>query len=146
MIFGSHEAYLPDDTLKFLTTAPLHWLGDLPAVEVSIDGREAVDCILDTGGDYGMILPRTRAIELGYWKPGKGAVTVPGGVAGASLAASYEIKEAKVGDATFTHVAGRTGLVGPDIGGGQAVFLGNGVLRSYRVTFDFQRHRLWLEK
>ena len=34
----------------------------------------------------------------------------------------------------------------PDIGGGQAVFLGNGVLRGYRVTFDFQHHTLWLEK
>jgi hypothetical protein len=146
MIFGAHEPYLPDDTLKFLTTAPLHWLGDLPAVDISIDGREAVNCILDTGGDYGMILPRTRAIELVYWKPGKGEVTVPGGVAGASLAASYEIREAKNGDAMFSRVAGRTGLVGPDIGGGQAVFLGNGVLRSYRVTFDFQRHTLWLEK
>jgi len=146
MIFGAHEPYLPDDTLKFLTTAPLRWLGDLPTVDISIDGREAVNCILDTGGDYGMILPRTRAIELGYWKPGKGEVTVPGGVAGASLAASYEIREAKIGDAIFSRVAGRTGLVGPDIGGGQAVFLGDAVLRSYRVTFDFQRHTLWLEK
>jgi aspartyl protease len=146
MIFGAREAYLPDDTLPFMTTASLHWLGDLPAVEISIDGREAMACILDTGGDYGMILPRTRAIELGYWTPGKGAVTVPGGVGGASLAASYEIKQAKVGDATFTRIAGRTGLIGPDIGGGQAVFLGNAVLRGYRVTFDFQRNTLWLEK
>lgn len=146
MILGAHEAYLPDDTLSFLATAPLHWLGELPAVEISIDGREAMACILDTGGDYGMILPRTRAIELGYWTPGKGALTVPGGVGGASLAASYEIKEAKVGDATFNRIQGRTGLVGPDIGGGQAVFLGNAVLRGYRVTFDFQRHTLWLEK
>ena len=146
MIFGAQEAYLPDDTLKFLTTAPLHWLGDLPAVEISIDGREAVACILDTGGDYGMILPRTRAIELGYWTPGKGPLTAAGGVAGASLAVSYEIKEAKVGDATFTRIPGRTGLVGPDIAGGQAVFLGDSVLRGYRVTFDFQHNTLWLEK
>ena len=146
VIFGAQGEYLPDDTLKFLTTAPLHWLGELPAVEISIDGREPVACVLDTGGDYGMILPRTRAIELGYWTPGKGRMMVPGGVAGASLAASYEIKEARVGDATFTHIAGRTGLVGPDIGGGQVVFLGDSVLRSYRVTFDFQRHTLWLER
>jgi predicted aspartyl protease len=146
VILGAREGYLPDDTLPFMTTATLHWLGELPAVEISIDGREAMACILDTGGDYGMILPRTRAIELGYWTPGKGALTVPGGVGGASLAASYEIKQAKVGGATFAHIQGRTGLVGPDIGGGQAVFLGNAVLRGYRVTFDFKQNTLWLEK
>ncbi len=146
IIFGAQEAYLPDDTLKFMTTAPLHWLGDLPAVEISIDGREPVACILDTGGDYGMILPRTRAIELGYWTPGKGPLAAAGGVAGASLVASYVISEAKVGDATFTRVPGRTGLVGPDVAGGRAVFLGDGVLRSYRVTFDFKQNTLWLER
>jgi hypothetical protein len=146
MIFGARGAYLPDDTLPFMTTAPLYWLGELPAVDISIDGRDALPCILDTGGDYGMILPRTRAIELGYWKPGTGALTIPGGVGGASVAASYEIKQAKVGDATFARIPGRTSLIGPDIAGGQAVLLGNGVLRRYRVTFDFQHHTLWLEK
>ena len=42
VIFGAHDAYLPDDTLPFMTTAPLHWLGELPAVDVSIDGRNPV--------------------------------------------------------------------------------------------------------
>jgi hypothetical protein len=146
VIFGARDEYLPDDTLPFMTTAPLHWLGDLPAVDVSIDGRNPVTCILDTGGDYGMLIPRLRAIELGYWKPGKkDPLSIPGGVGGASLATSYQIRQAKVGDATFTRIPARTVVIGPEAAGGQ-VFLGNGELRRYRVTFDFKHQTLWLER
>lgn len=145
VILGAREAYLPDDTLKFMTTAPLRWVGDLPATDISIDSREAVTCILDTGGDYGMILPRLRAIELGYWKPGKGPLTIPGGVGGVSLATTYEIKQAKVGGATLVRIPGRTGLIGPEVGGGN-MFLGNVILRRYRVTFDFKNRVVWLER
>ncbi len=146
VVFGARDAYLPDDTLPFLTTAPLQWLGDLPAVDISIDGRNPVTCILDTGGDYGMLVPRLRAIELDYWKPGKkDPLSIPGGVGGASLATSYVIKQAKVGDATFTRIPGRTVVIGPEAAGGQ-LFLGNAVLRRYRVTFDFKHNTLWLER
>jgi hypothetical protein len=145
VIFGAREGYLPDDTLKFMTAVPLRWIGRLPAVDVSVDGHEAVTCILDTGGDYGMLLPRVRANEWGYWTPGKGPLTIPGGVGGASLATSYQIKVAKVGEATLARVPARTGLIGPEVGGGN-VFLGDVVLRRYRVTFDFKRDTLWLEK
>jgi predicted aspartyl protease len=146
VIFGARDAYLPDDTLPFLTTAPLQWLGELPAVDISIDGRNPVPCILDTGGDYGMLVPRLRAIELGYWKPGKkDPLSLNGGVGGASLATSYVIKQAKVGGATFTRIPARTALIGPEAAGEQ-VLLGNTVLRRYRVTFDFKHSTLWLER
>ena len=145
VIIGANEPYLPDDTLKSMTTAPLRWMGELPAVEVSIDGRDPVPCILDTGGDYGMIVPRTRAIELGYWNPGKGDLTTSRGVGGASLGTSYLIKQARVGGETLVHIPGHTTLVGPEPGGGQ-LFLGNMMLRRYRVTFDFKQGVLWLER
>jgi hypothetical protein len=145
VVLGAREPYLPDDTLTFMTTVPLHGVGRLPAVDISVDGREGVPCILDTGGDYGMLLPRARAVEWGYWNPGKGTLTIPGGVGGASLATQYEIKQAKVGGATFKRVPARTGLIGPEVGGGN-VFIGNAVLRHYRVTFDFKHSTLWLEK
>ena len=113
---------------------------------MTIDGRNPVPCILDTGGDYGMLVPRLRAIELGYWKPGKkDPLSMSGGVGGASLATSYVIKEAKVGGAMFTRVPARTALIGPEAAGGQ-VFLGNTILRRYRVTFDFKHSTLWLER
>jgi hypothetical protein len=146
VIFGARDAYLPDDTLPFMTTAPLQWLGELPAVDISIDGRDPVPCILDTGGDYGMLVPRVRAIEMGYWKPGKkDPLSLNGGVGGASLATSYVIKQAKVGGATFTRIPARTALIGPEAAGGQ-VLLGNTILRRYRVTFDFKHSTLWLER
>jgi len=145
VIFGAREGYLPDDALKFMTTAPLRWIGRLPAVDMSVDTHEAVTSILDTGGDYGMLLPRERASEWGYWSPGKGPLSIPGGVGGASLATTYQVRVAKVGGATFARVPGRTGLIGPEVGGGN-VFLGDVVLRRYRVTFDFKRNVLWLER
>lgn len=145
VLLGANEPYLPDDTLKFMTTTPLHWVGELPAVDISIDGRDPVPCILDTGGDYGMLLPRTQAIELDYWKPGKGSLTTSRGVGGASLSASYLVKQARVGGETLVHIPGNTTLVGPEAGGGR-VFLGNVMLRRYRLTFDFKRSVLWLER
>jgi hypothetical protein len=145
VIFGVSEGYLPDDTLKFMTAVPLHWVGRLPAVDIIVDTHKAITCILDTGGDYGMLLPRARASEWGYWSPGKGPLAIPGGVGGASLATTYQVKVAKLGKATFTRVPGRTGLIGPEVGGGN-VFLGDVVLRRYRVTFDFKRDTLWLER
>jgi hypothetical protein len=36
-------------------------------------------------------------------------------------------------------------VIGPEAAGGQ-VFLGNAVLRRYRVTFDFKHSTLWLER
>jgi hypothetical protein len=145
VIFGAREGYLPDDTLKFMTAVPLHWIGRLPAVDISVDTHQAVTCIVDTGGDYGMLLPRTRANEWGYWSPGKGPLTIPGGVGGASLATAYQVKAVKLGKATFARVPARTGLIGPEVCGGN-VFLGDVVLRRYRVTFDFKHDTLWLEK
>jgi predicted aspartyl protease len=145
VIFGGTEAFLPDDTLQSMTTAPLHWVNDLPAVDVSVDGRDPVECILDTGGDYGMLVPRTQAIELGYWKPGKGELTTSRGVGGASLATSYLVKRAKVGDTMLERIPAHTTVVGPEPGGGR-LLLGNVMLRRYRVTFDFQHGVLWLER
>jgi hypothetical protein len=142
---GAHEAFLPDDTLKSMTTAPLHWVSDLPAVDVSIDGRDPVECILDTGGDYGMLVPRTQAIELGYWQPGKGEVTTSHGVGGAALATGYLVKQARVGGTTLEWIPAHTTVVGPEPGGGR-LLLGNVMLRRYRVTFDFKHSVLWLEK
>ena len=77
--------------------------------------------------------------------PGKGPLAIPGGVGGASLATTYQVKVAKVGKATLARIPARTGLIGPELGGGN-VFLGDVVLRRYRVTFDFKRDTLWLEK
>ena len=142
---GGTEAFLPDDTLKSMTTTPLHWVNELPAVEVSIDGHDPVECILDTGGDYGMLVPRAQAIELGYWKPGQGELTTSRGVGGASLATSYLVKQARVGDTTLERIPAHTTVVGPEPGGGR-LLLGNVMLRRYRVTFDFKHNVLWLEK
>ena len=142
---GARAAFLPDDTLKFMTTAPLRWVNDLPTVEASVDGHDPVPCILDTGGDYGMLVPRVQAIELGYWKPGEGELTTSRGVGGAALATSYLVKQVRIGGATLDRIPAHTTVVGPEPGGGR-LFLGNVMLRRYRVTFDFQHGVLWLEQ
>ena len=113
-------------------------------IEATIDGR-TLPCYVDTGGDYGLLLPRKLAGELGYWRPGHETVGISGGVGGASLSATYHVREAKLGHATFADFPARTQITGPDAAGG-TVLLGNICLRRLRVTFDFLHGQLWLER
>jgi hypothetical protein len=143
--FGANENFKPDPASVTVTSAPLRWINDLPVADLTIDNRMTYSAILDTGGDYGILLPRMRAAELGYWKPGKEQLTTSHGLGGASLAAQYEVKQIKIGDAAFNRTPGRTELIGPEVAGGN-VLLGNVVLRRHRVTFDFKQNLLWLER
>ena len=142
--FAPRETYQAQSSSVFVTTMPLKWVNGLPMVEVVIDGRP-MQCYVDTGGDYGLLLPRKLAGELGYWKPGQEKVGISKGVGGASLSATYEVREAKLGQATFVKFPSRTQVTGPDAAGGQ-VLLGNVCLRRLRVTFDFLNGQLWLER
>jgi hypothetical protein len=143
--FAPTEAYLPEPSSTFITTVPLRWEGELPMVDVTVDKRFNYPCILDTGGDYGMLVPRLAASDLGYWTPGKGELGTARGIGGSSLGTSYNVREVKVGGATFTQVPARTDLIGPQPAGGK-MLLGNVVLRRHRVTFDFKHNVLWLER
>ena len=142
--FAPREAYQAQPSSIFVTTIPLRWVNGLPQVEVVMDGR-TVPCYVDTGGDYGLLLPRKLAGELGYWKPGHETVGISKGVAGASLSATYVVRETKVGRANFANLAARTQVTGPDAADGNAL-LGNASLRRLRVTFDFQHGQLWMER
>jgi hypothetical protein len=142
---GAHEAYLTDPASTFVTAIPLRWQSELPMVDITIDKRTTYPCILDTGGDYGLLVPRGRGMELGYWQPGKGELNTSRGVGGSALDTRYEVREAKLGDAALMRIPSRTQLIGPEPAGGQFL-VGNVVLRRYRVTFDFKRSVVWLER
>ena len=142
--FAPREEYRARPSSVFVTSIPLQWVNGLPLIEAVLDGKPT-PCFVDTGGDYGLLLPRQMASELGYWKPGKEKIGISGGVAGASLAATYNVREAKIGGAQFVDFPARTQVTGPDAAGGHAL-LGNVCLRRLRVTFDFQHSLLWLER
>lgn len=148
VMFEPRAAYEPLPASEFVTRVPLRWEGELPFVEVVVDGRTGISCLVDTGGDYGLILPRRLAQEYGYWKPGSrdSVLSASHGVGGAALTTRYIVKEARVGGQAFVKVPGRTTLVGPEPGGGTSALLGNLALRQHRVTFDFRRNVLWLER
>jgi hypothetical protein len=126
------------------TFTPLRWDGELPVVDVRLDDKLTAPAVLDTGGDYGLIVPRTMATQLGYWKPGREKLATSQGVGGTALAARYDVRWVRVGAATVRAVPARTELIGPEPAGGR-LLLGNEVLRRYRVTFDFKRSVFWLE-
>ena len=138
------DAYHPQPASVFSTAVPLQWVNGLPQIEVAIDGK-AVRCYVDTGGEYGLLLPRQLAGDLGYRKPGHETIGIANGVAGASLSATYEVRETKIGGASFANCAARTQVTGPDAAGGNAL-LGNACLRRLRVTFDFQHGQFWMER
>jgi hypothetical protein len=143
--FGSGDKYLPDAAAAFVTAVPLRWEGDLPVVDAVLERRYRTPCVVDTGGDYGLLLPRVVATELGYWKPGWGSADTSRGIAGEAEGKGYLVHEVKIGDAVFRQVAARSRIEGPEPLGGR-VLVGNYELRRYRVTFDFKNHVLWLEK
>jgi len=138
------EPYHARPSSIFVTTIPLQWVNGLPMIEAVIDGR-TLPCYVDTGGDYGLLLPRKLAGELGYWKPGQEKIGISKGVGGASLSATYNVREAKIGGARFANFPARTQVTGPDAAGGN-LLLGNVCLRRLRVTFDFLHDQLWLEQ
>jgi hypothetical protein len=145
MTFGVGDAYRPDSSSQSATHAPLGWNGNLPSVPMTVDERGPFQCLVDTGGDYGLIIPQKRATELGYWVPGSGKVTMSHGVGGVGLDTRYDVKKARIGGAGFDQVPSRTTLAGPEPAGGQ-LLVGNVVLRRYRITFDFKNSLFWLEK
>jgi hypothetical protein len=144
--FGAEGEYLTDPKSVAVTALPLRWESGLPTVDINIDNRGTVPCILDTGGDYGMFVPRAQAVQLGYWRPGQGTVnTTQGGMGGAGLNTTFQIKRARLGDLPIVNIPARTQLIGPEVGNGR-ILVGNVVLRRYRVTFDFRRSVVWLER
>jgi len=143
-VFGVGEPYQPEASSRFVTQAPLTWRNHLPCVPLTLDNRGPFPCVVDTGGNYGLLLPRSQATALGYWQPGKGNVAASTGVAGAGLAATYHVRQAALGDTLLRKVSGRTIVIGPEPAGGQ-LLIGNEVLRRYRVTFDFRRQQFWME-
>ena len=143
--FGSGDKYLPDASATFVMAAPLRWEGDLPVVDAVLERNYRTSCVVDTGGDYGLFLPRAVATELGYWKPGWGSADTSRGIAGQAEGKGYLVHEVKIGKAVFKQVSARTRTEGPEPVGGR-VLLGNHELRRCRVTFDFRNNVLWLER
>jgi hypothetical protein len=143
--FEVREPYVPDADAKFVSAVSLRWEGDLPVVDAVLERTYPTSCVLDTGGDYGLFLPRAVGTQLGYWKPGWGSEATSHGIAGEAEGKGYLVHEVKVGGAIFRQVPAGTRTDGPEPIGGR-VLLGNYELRRYRVTFDFKKNVVWLEQ
>ncbi|NQU10007.1 aspartyl protease family protein [bacterium] len=143
--FAGAGEYGADAGLPTRLAVPLRWESDLPVIDVNVDGHGQRPCVLDTGGDYGMLIPRHLAQAFGYWRPGRGRIAASRGVAGASLTATFVVRRVQVGPMTFQGVPGRTDVSGPAPARAH-LLLGNVVLRRHKVTFDFRRGLLWLER
>ena len=143
--FGARESYQRDRSLNFGTAVPLRWESDLPYVDVMIDEKWKRPSLIDTGGDYGLVLPRAQASGMHYWQPSRGQVSASHGVGGSTLDTRYVIKRVTMGGANFMDVPARTIASGPEMSDRQ-LMLGNVLLRRYRDTFDFRHNQLWLER
>jgi hypothetical protein len=139
------EEYRPQTAAGFVASTPLRWENDLPVLEATVDGKHKLTCIVDTGGFFGMLVPRVKAEETGYWLSGGKALGRSRGVGGETTAVDYTIKLVTIGNANFLKVPARSNLIGPELGG-ERTLIGSEILRHHRVTFDFRNSLLWLER
>lgn len=143
--FEVKAAYLPSMALSGVGMVPLRWEDGLPTAVAVFDGRFRMPAVLDTGGNYGLVIPRSRASQMDYLDPGTVASATARGVGGESGMVRYEVDRLQLGSFQLNRVPAQTDLTAPETGN-DLISIGNVVLRRYRVTFDFQKNALWLER
>ena len=109
--------------------------------ELRVTGRQTAPALIDTGNDAGLMLPDGLVRQLGLGnlaakgKPGKYV-----GLGGEMATRTFRLPAMELGGTTFTNV---TAVAVP---GEYPVTVGSGFLKQYKVTFDFRRKMLWLER
>ena len=107
--FAAVEPYVPDADASFVAAVPLRWEGELPVVDAVLERNYQTPCVLDTGGDYGLLLPRAVETRLGYGNPNWGSAATSRGIAGEAEGKGYLVHEVRIGNAIFRQVpAGHT--------------------------------------
>jgi predicted aspartyl protease len=123
----------------------MKFVDDLPVIEVMLDRKGPFEAVLDTGGNYALFVPQPLAEQLGYL--GKsGQLRTAAGIGGVTLAQTYTVRSLQIGNGVILNVPAKSEVLTVSPLSGQRCFIGNQLLRQYKVTFDFRNGLLWLER
>lgn len=111
--------------------------------EIMVDGKGPFSCRIDTGKTFkapALTIPQKVARELGYWREQGGRRSDQVGIGGRFQSQRFKLKSFEIGGQEFANL-------GADSHEGAGEFiLGASFLRQYRMTIDFRRKKLFLEK
>jgi predicted aspartyl protease len=109
--------------------------------ELRVNGSEPLNAMIDTGSDAGLMLSDSLVSQLGLAEcAAKGKTGRYVGLGGEMTTHAFVLPAIELGGTTFTNVPAVSVPVD------YPVSLGSGFLKQYKVTFDFRRKMLWLEK
>lgn len=143
--FGPRGPYPGDPARKLEAKVPFEWQGSLPYIAVDLGDGESRRCLVDTGSQFGVCVPRAVAEKLGHLKPDQKVSVRTLTVHGVASAVPFTLPRMEMGDRVFADVPAITELSGAGAAG-RPLLIGNELLARYRVTFDFQKNMLWLER
>lgn len=130
-------------------TLPFTLAGHIPAVKFTLDGQYSGECRLDVGSSGSMDLhgPFWKKNDLAA-KTGKKIEIVGGGFGGTFTSALTRMKTLELGpfrwEAPLVTLTGAEG--GAFMSEDYAANAGNGVLERFKVTIDYEKREIHLEK
>ena len=139
--FAFRETFTPDPGMKSTSTA-LRLTQGVPFIQIDAGGV-SWPCLVDTGSFNGVEINESLAKKLGVQDQGR----LVKGVYLAAVGGTLSSEIAKLRTVTLPEISlagGKYPKAEVDISPGMPR-LGSFFLKDYRVTFDFQRKRLWLE-
>ncbi len=146
MTVSSAGPYQPDPR-RLAAQANLSAQYGVPAMEGWIGDRGPVPLAVDTGGDFGIWIPRGLAGRWNLPELETGpALTIGEGMGGQTLFKPIGTRTVRIGDRVLADAPALMSLI--NLGEAEPPFalIGNDILRQFVVTFDFAAGRLYLER
>ncbi len=129
------------------TTVPISFQEDIPLVPATLDGHPGVFAI-DTGNAGSLVVQHVWADKIGIGEKMRAGVSLSSfGAGGESKNFASRVDTLTLGDTTLRGLIGRIandrkGAFASTVEAGN---IGNEVLPSFIVTFDYGREQMWLE-
>lgn len=137
----SHRDFFSEPASPVVAKVPFRYEERQIRVPVSFGNSRQYDAVLDTGNDTSMMISTNLVKQMGWQKlmdAGRRERYV--GLGGDMELCSFVIPSMKLGNVSFENV---TVTVGPDE---FRLMIGSHFLHKYKVTVDFRRKNLWLER
>lgn len=146
VVFSTRGGYRPD-VRRLVATLPLRVSRPLPMMEARLDGGPTIPVALDTGGDFGLWIPRPIAEELKRPELERTQQMRMGfGFGGETLFVPTRLPRVELAGWTLNQVPAAVSMIGAGADEPRCCLLGLSILRPYKVTVDYRARRIYFER